>query len=424
MLSDAHQQELNESLVSDAHRDARGYRTVTDEKELTALGFAPKQRLIPGLLLPSYAPDGSNGLYQFKPDYPRQARNRQGELTDGVVKYETPKGAGMRLDVPPLCRSMLKDPSITIWITEGIKKGDCLASHGLCAVVLLGVWNYKGKNDLGGVAISVDFDSIAWNGREVRIVFDSDVMHKPGVRQALDRLTEILQRRGAHVSIVYLPGGRDKKVGVDDFLREHTLQELEALVDAPRPEPQPAPPVFELMDSPPDALKRPLAKLGSRGYAAAWPYIRKTETETKDQKSGRIIKHDPPIVTQEQRLYIVRDDGATFGDGGRFTFDDLGFTVSLSEIPPNNKLWSAGGVRAFAQGQRPDALEVFNRVADVVDCFIDFDKSLADQRTMAELIACYIMATWFLDAFTVIGFIWPNGEKAQARPCCSVSSRS
>ena len=30
---------------------------------------------------------------------------------------------------------------------------------------------------------------------------------------------------------------------------------------------------------------------------------------------------------------------------------------------------------------------------------------------MAELVACYILATWFLDAFNVIGFLWPNGDR-------------
>jgi hypothetical protein len=45
----------------------------------------------------------------------------------------------------------------------------------------------------------------------------------------------------------------------------------------------------------------------------------------------------------------------------------------------------------------------------IVDKFIDFNKSNADQRTMCEFIACYAMSTWFLDAFNVIGYLWFTG---------------
>jgi len=54
-------------------------------------------------------------------------------------------------------------------------------------------------------------------------------------------------------------------------------------------------------------------------------------------------------------------------------------------------------------------------VADVVSRFVDFDRSLASQRTMAEMIACYILATWFLPAFNVIGYPWPSGERGSGK---------
>lgn len=34
---------------------------------------------------------------------------------------------------------------------------------------------------------------------------------------------------------------------------------------------------------------------------------------------------------------------------------------------------------------------------------------------MSELIACYIIATWFLDAFNVAGYIWPTGERGSGK---------
>ena len=55
----------------------------------------------------------------------------------------------MRVDCPPRCRPGLADPAVPLWITEGQKKADALASRGLCAIALLGVWNWRGTNACG-----------------------------------------------------------------------------------------------------------------------------------------------------------------------------------------------------------------------------------------------------------------------------------
>jgi hypothetical protein len=44
-------------------------------------------------------------------------------------------------------------------------------------------------------------------------------------------------------------------------------------------------------------------------------------------------------------------------------------------------------------------VRVFRQVADMVDRFVDFDRSLADQGAMTELIACYVLGTYFLPAY-------------------------
>ena len=105
------------------------------------------------------------------------------------------------------------NPSIDLWITEGIKKGDALASHGLCAAALLGVWGFKGKNQDGGVTFLADFDYIALKGRKVIIAFDSDVSVKPEVKKAMERLGEHLRRKGANLYVVLCPRMGPKKWG-------------------------------------------------------------------------------------------------------------------------------------------------------------------------------------------------------------------
>ena len=84
---------------------------------------------------------------------------------------------------------------------------------------------------------------------------------------------------------------------------------------------------------------------------------------------------------------------------------------------------STAAVKAYRAGNGPPA-DVFNRVVDIVDRFIDFNKSLADQRTMAELVACYILATWFLDALTSSASSGPTATAAAARRSCPRSLRS
>ncbi len=382
----------------------RGYRSILGKKQLADVGFAPSQQRPTGLLLPVCPPDGSNGFYCYRPDVPRTTKDGK------ELKYELPKGAMVRLDVPPRCRPLLGDPAVPLWLTEGQKKADALAAQGVGAVALLGVWNFKGRNDFGGVTLLADFDLIAWNSRNVQIVFDSDLLTKRPVQDALARLTEILQRKGAQVTAVYLPpapGGG--KVGVDDFLLAHTCAELEALIDVPRPQPKLAPATIELLDEAPPRLSRPVALIAGWGYVATWLYVKETIIEQLDRE-GKLVRLDPPQVVTEQRLFIVREDGRVYGDWGDEPLTALGFDIHLPEIPPPDKLWSTPGVKAYNAGFRPEPAEVFQRLAAVVDHFLDFDRSLAPQQTMCELVACYILATWFLDAFTVMGFLWPNGD--------------
>src|SRR6185503_4341915 len=94
---------------------------------------------------------------------------------------------------------------------------------------------------------------------------------------------------------------------------------------------------------------------------------------------------------------------------------ELGFEVHLLESPKTDRLWSKAGLAAFHTGNRPDPVKVFNQIADIINRFVDFEHSLAGQKEMSKLIACYILATWFLDAFTVIGFLWPNGDKGSGK---------
>lgn len=177
-----------ESGITPEIVEARGYRTVETKSELEVLGFSKVQRRVPALLIPVLGPSGSIANYQIRPDEPR--------IKDAkAIKYETPSGSRMVLDVHPFAREMLADPSVPLYITEGVKKGDALVSRGLCAVALLGVWNWRGTNSRGGKTMLGDWNYIALNDRETFIVFDSDIVLKPEVFRAMGHLKAFLESR-------------------------------------------------------------------------------------------------------------------------------------------------------------------------------------------------------------------------------------
>jgi hypothetical protein len=170
--------------------EARDYRTIEKKIDLKHLGFADRQCNPPGLLIPIYSPTGDVATYQYRPDLPRVGKDGK------PVKYETPSGTRMVLDVHPFARDMLGDPSVPLYITEGIKKGDALVSRDRCTVTLLGVWTWRGTNERGGKVVLPELEYVALNnGRRVFIVFDSDVMLKPGVHEAMRRLKALLESR-------------------------------------------------------------------------------------------------------------------------------------------------------------------------------------------------------------------------------------
>lgn len=224
-LSPDHAELLNKSAITNDVVDARGYFTATKRTELEDLGFERYQRIVPALVLPVWGVDGEIINYQSRPDRARIDAKR-----DRRVKYETVAGSSVRLDVPPACREHLGSTRRSLWVTEGVRKGDALASAGQCAVALLGVDCFRCD----------DWERVALDERHVYVAYDSDVMRKPSVHGALERIGKYLSAEGAVVHYVYLPE-HEGKVGVDDYLAAgHSVDELYALAeDELRPAPPP-----------------------------------------------------------------------------------------------------------------------------------------------------------------------------------------
>lgn len=191
----AHHRALLErgSLISAGVIVERRAWTAETWQALTGLGFRGTQKrpeCFPGLVLPQWAVDGENVYAAVRWDTPR--RTPGGKL----IRYDVPAGTRLRLDVPPRCRSALADPTLPLWLTEGSKKADALASAGLVSVNVPGVWSWRTPS------VQADFDSIVLRDRRVVVCFDSDMLTSPKVRLATVRLGRWLQNRRADVRIV------------------------------------------------------------------------------------------------------------------------------------------------------------------------------------------------------------------------------
>ena len=160
-----------------------------------------------------HRPNGETS-HSFRPDTP----DKPGR------KYEQPSkrygGPGNVLYVHPSQRHLITDTSVPVIYVEGIKKALSIITAARVAgvevlvVAISGVWNFLSE----GKPIT-DLPEIPVEGREVGIVFDSDVLTNPGVQGAAMRLAETEIGRGASVRLAYLPDAPNgAKVGADDFL--------------------------------------------------------------------------------------------------------------------------------------------------------------------------------------------------------------
>ena len=66
-------------------------------------------------------------------------------------------------------------------------------------------------------------------------------------------------------------------------------------------------------------------------------------------------------------------------------------------------------------GEKPNPARLFAQVTETVDRFVSFESSLADQQSMSEMVACWIMGTYLLDAVDVVGYPWPTVREGRVK---------
>ena len=216
-------QELIDSGIPYDHQHLLSYQYVSSQKafELTGHKYSGWVVLYTDLQGRPYVHNGKS-FWRLKPD--------AGQITEG--KYRTISGAGNRPYFSPFLRTFGLKGNILgtsdLIITEGEKKTDSLVFNGFATIGLAGVWSWKDRRSIGMLP---ELEAINWSNRNVYILFDSDILTKDSVKQALEALSDVLTEKKAKVRIVTLPCDIDgTKNGADDFLVKYGKEALNKLL--------------------------------------------------------------------------------------------------------------------------------------------------------------------------------------------------
>ena len=231
-----HLRDLRGSGLTDATIKAAGIYSEASVPKLAAILDWPKYRpsMGPAIVFPYIDDQGRNGDCRVKPDRPRKIKGT-------FAKYESPHGKPNEPYLPLGVAAVLPDATRELLMSEGEKKSLKSMQSGFPCIGLVGVYGFKPK---GKMALLPTLERIAWNGRKVFIVFDSDIATNANVQAAESQLGALLKSRGAVVKVVRLPegntgsDGKPVKVGLDDFLVAceskglNPAGELQKLLDA------------------------------------------------------------------------------------------------------------------------------------------------------------------------------------------------
>jgi hypothetical protein len=179
---------LQDASVSAEVSRARGYQTITTKNALKGYGFSLIQCRPPALLIPFFDPRGRLVTYQIRPDQPRI------DCNVGALNYEICPGRQSAIDAPPPCSSLLSESAVPLYVTDEVIKADSAASHGLCCIALLSS-SWSSNEHQGNYLNSDEWESIALDGRTVRLIYDADSRYRAPARDSFIHLQNFFGQR-------------------------------------------------------------------------------------------------------------------------------------------------------------------------------------------------------------------------------------
>lgn len=222
-LSAAAAAELEKSGITEAQAIALGMYSV-DNAFTVDKGFDG----VPGLVIPYF--DAAGRPMRGHPTWPDFFRLRYlkevkdfGDVSGKKLKrYVQPGGSAVHAYLANCTdwKAIQNDPTEPVLITEGEKKAAKACLEGFPTVGLGGVHSYRSSKT--GVFWLPELEAFNWARRRVTIAYDSDYAQNPNICEAINKLGEELQERGALVDLISLPNVYDdgRKTGLDDLLVE------------------------------------------------------------------------------------------------------------------------------------------------------------------------------------------------------------
>ena len=223
-------QELIDSGIPEYLQKFLNYKYVSKEEAFQLMGYEWS-----GWVVLYTDLDGKPYLHNGKPFY--RIKPDAGQLTGyKPPKYLSLENGGCRPYFSPLLKiqKLIKDikGNGDVILTEGEKKADSLVVNGFTTIGLAGVDCWR---DGRSTEMLPELEAINWRGRNVFILFDSDVTSKDSVQRALKALACKLTEKGARVRVATLPCDLDgSKNGADDFLVKYGYEALIQLLGKAR----------------------------------------------------------------------------------------------------------------------------------------------------------------------------------------------
>ncbi len=217
-LKDLKKSGLNQEIIA-----AAGIRSLSPteiSKEISKiLGYCPESVLHAYKIPYSITLNGVKNFFRIKPFPPIKKNN------GSVIKYLSPKNGGSHFYVPPGVSKQSLQSMKPLFLLEGEKKAIKAKQEGLEVVIgFSGV--YAWEKDSKPIS---DFDHITWKDREIFLVPDGDLVRNENVKKGVFAFAKELESRAAIVKIFLMPQLDNEKMGLDDYLLNHKIQEFLAL---------------------------------------------------------------------------------------------------------------------------------------------------------------------------------------------------
>lgn len=225
--------DLQRSGISQDVAESVGIRSVDRSEYNEILGFAFSE-MPEGFVIPFYDP--VTGHPMRTPDgrpYVRIKLEHPVIIDGSPAKYLSPRQGGQHAYFPPGIHNQILNAEMPVLLTEGEKKALRCSISGPPVIGLTGNWGFT-QSSTGDLLD--ELKPYATTNRNWYVIWDSDALINFDFAAATHKLKVYLQTRKVNLHILIFPTSDITiKVGLDDYLCAHPVNDFVALLQAAKP---------------------------------------------------------------------------------------------------------------------------------------------------------------------------------------------